>query len=71
MNKDTTITLTEEDVNAAVKNYIESKLGPNEMVKDITYFTGVRGDYDRGTAVEYVKEFYIEILENRLAKAKE
>mgnify|MGYP000034086247 FL=1 len=61
MKTSKTIELTEEDVNAAVRMYVKDRLAPNEVTGDIKYITRVRGDYDTGTAKEYVKSVYIEV----------
>lgn len=53
MIKTTTIELTEEDVINVIKTYVGVTY--NVSVSDIQFYTGVRGDYDRGNAVEYVK----------------
>lgn len=55
------IELTEEDVNAAIRIYIKDKLKDNEVSGAIRYYTGVRGDYDKGNVKEYVKSVIIEI----------
>lgn len=55
------IELTEEDVNAAVRMYIKDKLKNDEVSGAIRYYTGVRGDYGKGNAKEYVKLVIIEI----------
>lgn len=57
------IELTEEDVNAAILSYIKDKLSGNETSQSITYITGVRGDYDKGDAREYVRKVIIGIDE--------
>ena len=61
MDINKTIELTEEDVNAAIKEYVEDKLGTEDKVSSLRFITGVRGDYDKGNAVEYVEKVYIEI----------
>ena len=57
------IELTEEDLNAAVRTYIKDKLSSTEVSGKIRYYTGVRGDYDKGNAQEYVKSVIVEINE--------
>ena len=58
------IELTEQDVIAAVKNYVRGKYADciiNDA--DIEFFTSVRGDYDRGDAKRFVQSVVIEIEE--------
>lgn len=56
------IELTEQDVIAAVKAYVNEyvDLYDGKNVK-IEFFTSVRGDYDRGDAEEFVQSVVIEI----------
>jgi len=63
MKNSKVIELTEEDINAAVRIYIKDKLKETEVSGTIRYYTGVRGDYDRGDAKEYVKSVIVEINE--------
>jgi hypothetical protein len=63
MKTNTIIELTEEDVNAAIRIYIKEKLAPNQVPSKIRYYTDVRGDYDKGTAKEFVKLVVVEINE--------
>lgn len=48
-----TIELTEEDVRQAIADYVD-RLSERKIVEMII-ITGVRGDYDKGNAEEYVK----------------
>lgn len=63
MKSNKVIELTEADVNAAIRIYIKDKLKEKEISGKITYYTSVRGDYDRGNAQEYVKSVIVEINE--------
>jgi Arc/MetJ family transcription regulator len=52
------ITLDEEDVQEAIREYVEKHY--KLSVKNIKMRTAVKGDYDRGNAVEYVKKVWCE-----------
>ena len=56
MKRKLEIELTEQDVELAIKEYVakHQKL----EVKKIRMRTSVRGDYDRGNAVEYVENVW-------------
>ncbi len=58
-----TIKLTEQDVIAAVRNYVRDYTDIIIKEEDIKFFTGVRGDYDKGTAEEFVQSVVIEIVD--------
>ena len=53
-----TIELNEEEVNEAILSYLKEK-GVDYVIK-LTYCTSVDGDYDRGTAREFVKSVIVE-----------
>ncbi|MDA3880526.1 MAG: hypothetical protein PF436_09070 [Prolixibacteraceae bacterium] len=53
MNKSIIVELNEEDVELAIKEYI--RINYQVEVKSIRMQTGVIGNYDNGTAEEYVK----------------
>jgi hypothetical protein len=55
-----TIELTEADVRQAIADYIDH-LSERKIIKMIIR-TGVRGDYDKGNAEEYVKEVICECV---------
>jgi len=61
MNKNTEIHLNERDVEAAIKDYVKHQLSAKEEIDDLTFFTGVHGDYDRGNAEEYVDKVIVSI----------
>ena len=58
MIKTTTIELNEEDVINVLKQFVSVTY--NVSVTDIQFYTGVRGNYDHGSAVEYVKSVICE-----------
>ena len=58
------IHLVEQDIVSAVKEYAKLKLEATEIIGTIKFHTGVRGNYDRGTAEEYVKSADLEIKNN-------
>lgn len=58
------IKLVEQDVISAVKEYAKLKLEATEIISTIKFHTGIRGDYDKGTAEEYVKSADLEIKNN-------
>lgn len=47
------VVLTEKDVNEIIKKHIENDYCVD--VSSLTFSTGVRGDYDRGNAIEFVR----------------
>lgn len=56
MEKTVEVELTEQEVETAIKEYVykHQKL----TVKSIRMRTSVKGDYDKGDAVEYVKKVW-------------
>lgn len=56
------IELDENDVKLAIREFVERHY--NTHIKSITMRTAVRGDYDKGTAEEYVRYVWCE-LENK------
>lgn len=56
MSKKITVTLTENDVETAIKEWVKTNY--KMKVKSITMRTSVRGDYDKGDAEEYVKKVW-------------
>jgi 23S rRNA U2552 (ribose-2'-O)-methylase RlmE/FtsJ len=63
MKKHINIQLTEEDVIYAIKQYI-TKQHPNLIVSDMIFKTTVKGDYDKGTAIESVSSVTCECIED-------
>ena len=54
------VTLSEADVHIAIKEYIKKH---NKLdVINMRFATSVRGDYDRGNAVEYIKAIYCDCI---------
>lgn len=53
------IKISEKQLNQMITDVIEKEIG--QKVKSLRYCTSTRGDYDRGTAVEYVETLYVEL----------
>ena len=47
------VTLSEEDIKEAIKQYVERHY--ELKVESMDFRTGVRGNYDKGTTIEYVR----------------
>ena len=62
MKKTTLITLDEKDVEQAIRDYIEKH--HNVKINSMTVSTGVRGDYDKDNAVEYIKNVWCEAVDS-------
>ncbi len=58
MKKSLTVELDEKDVEKAIIEYV--KKYQDLDVKEISMSTSVRGDYDRGDAVQYVEKVWCE-----------
>lgn len=56
MKQDLQVILNEQDVELAIKEYVEKHQGLK--VKKIKMRTSVRGDFDRGNAVQYVEKVW-------------
>ena len=61
-----TIEFNEQDVNNALLYAAERQLeGVDSDDIKVTYITGVRGDYDRANAEEFVKKAIIDVYESK------
>lgn len=54
------ISLDEQDVRMALCRYIRNETGLEVDENELVFITGVRGDYDRGDAEEYIERVYFE-----------
>ncbi len=55
------IELDEQDVQAAIKQYVKNRIEDDFSIEKIKMFTGVRGDYDKGSAEEYVRSVRVSL----------
>ncbi len=60
MQRYITVTLSEEDVNQAIKDFVKNHY--HLEVKNIRMQTSVRGNYDHGDAQEYVSVVWCDVV---------
>lgn len=58
MKKTIEIVLDENDITQIIKHHIMQH--NNLDVKNLRFSTGIRGDFDKGNAKEYIKRVYCE-----------
>ena len=64
MKENLEVTLSEADIHIAIKEYIKKH---NKFdVINMRFVTSVRGDYDRGDAVEYVEAIHCDCIIEKL-----